>query len=43
MVVTQSNTPDDAVRQFRGSMDMLNRLDAATMYLGLLEEVEHLR
>lgn len=40
MIVTQSDVPDEAARRFDKSMDTLNRLDTASLYLELLLEVE---
>lgn len=43
MIVTQSETSDDAVKKFDSSMESLRRLDVAQGYAELLREVEHLR
>lgn len=41
--VTQSTSTDDAVHQFDSAMEQLRRLDMASGYLEMLEEVEKLR
>ena len=43
LIVTQSETSDDAVRKFDSSMEELRRLDIANEYVGLLTEVDRLR
>lgn len=43
MIVTQSETSDDAVRRFDSSMESLRKLDVAQEYMTLLTEVENLR
>ena len=43
MIVTQSETSDDAVRNFDSSMESLRKLDVAKEYMELLTEVENLR
>jgi len=43
MIVTQSETSDDAVKKFDLRMESLQRLDVAQGYVELLREVEHLR
>lgn len=43
IVITQSETTEDAVRRFDASLDKLRRLELANGYLGLLAEVERLR
>jgi hypothetical protein len=43
MIVTQSDTSDDAVRQFEASMDKLRRLDVADGYIQQLKDVDVLR
>lgn len=43
MIVTQSETSDDAVRKFDSSMEKLRKLDLAQEYMKLLTEVENLR
>ena len=43
MIVTQSETSDDAVRKFDSSMESLRKLDVAQGYMELLTEVESLR
>jgi hypothetical protein len=43
LVVTQSDTSDDAVRRFEGNMDRLRRLDVAKGYVQLLKDVDSLR
>ena len=43
MIVTQSETSDDAVRKFDSSMKSLRKLDVAKEYMELLTEVESLR
>ena len=43
MIVTQSETSDDAVRKFDSSMESLRKLDMAQEYMELLTEVENLR
>ncbi|KAL9130908.1 MAG: hypothetical protein Q9217_001011 [Psora testacea] len=42
MIVTQSETSDDAVKKFESNMESLQRLDIAQGYMELLTEVEHL-
>ena len=42
LIVTQSDTSDDAVRKFDSSMGALQRLDVAQGYIELLTEVEKL-
>ena len=42
LIVTQSETSDDAVQKFDASMGALQRLDVAQGYMGLLAEVEKL-
>ena len=42
MIVTQSETSDDAVTKFDSSMESLRKLDVAQGYMSLLEEVENL-
>ncbi|CAF9912472.1 MAG: hypothetical protein ALECFALPRED_008124 [Alectoria fallacina] len=42
MIVTQSETSDDAVRKFDSSMESLRKLDVAQEYMELLTEVESL-
>ena len=43
MIVTQSETSDDAVRKFDSNMESLRKLDVAQEYMTLLTEVENLR
>lgn len=43
MIVTHSETSDDAVRKFDSSMESLRKLDVAQEYMILLTEVETLR
>jgi len=43
MIVTQSDTSDDALHRFEDSMDRLRRLDVASGYVGMLKEVDSLR
>ena len=43
LIVTRSETSDDAVRKFDSSMKSLQRLDVAQGYVHLLAEVENLR
>ena len=43
MIVTQSETSDDAVRRFESSTNKLHKLDVANAYLELLLEVDRLR
>lgn len=43
MIVTQSETSDDAVQIFDSSMESLRKLDVAQEYMELLTEVESLR
>ena len=43
LILTQSETSDDAVRKFDSSMQSLQRLDVAKGYFQLLTEVENLR
>lgn len=42
MVITESETSDDAVRKFDGTMQKLRKLDIAKSYVDLLSEVEEL-
>lgn len=43
MVLTQSETSDDAVAKFETSMSKLRRLDIADGYVRQLQEVDQLR
>lgn len=43
MIVTQSETSDEAVQKFDHSMESLRKLDVAQNYMELLTEVESLR
>ena len=43
MIVTQSETSDDAIQKFDSSMESLRKLDVAQAYMELLTEVEKLR
>ena len=43
MIVTQSETSDDAVQKFDHSMESLRKLDVARGYMEVLTEVENLR
>lgn len=43
MIVTQSETSDDAVKRFEASMEGLRRLDIAAGYMELLKEVDDAR
>lgn len=43
LILTRSETSDDAVRKFDSSMESLQRLDIAKGYFQLLTEVENLR
>ena len=43
MIVTQSETSDDAIQKFDSSMESLRKLDVAQAYMDLLTEVEKLR
>lgn len=43
LILTQSDTSDDAIRKFDSSMESLQRLDVAKGYFELLTEVENLR
>ena len=43
MIVTQSETSDDAIHKFDSSMESLRKLDVAQAYMELLTEVENLR
>ena len=43
MIVTQSETSDDAIQKFDSSMETLRKLDVAQAYMELLTEVEKLR
>lgn len=43
MIVTRSETSDDAVRKFDSDMESLQKLDVAQEYMELLSEVENLR
>ena len=42
LIVTRSETSDDAVRKFDSSIVILQKLDVAQGYMGLLTEVEYL-
>jgi uncharacterized protein YlxW (UPF0749 family) len=43
LIVTQSETSDDAVQKFEKSMERLRKLDMAAGYVELLKEVDILR
>jgi RAD50-interacting protein 1 len=43
IMLTQSETSDEAVRIFESSMEKLRRLDIATGFVGLLKDIELLR
>jgi RAD50-interacting protein 1 len=43
LIVTQSETSDEAVQKFEASMERLRKLDVATGYVELLKEVDALR
>lgn len=43
MIITQSDTSDEAVAQFEASMEKLRRLDISKGYMELLNEVDRLR
>lgn len=43
MIITSSETSDEAVKRFKSSMDKLRRLDVANGYIELLKEVDVLR
>lgn len=43
LIVTQSETSDDAVQKFEASMERLRKLDVAAGYVELLKEVDALR
>ena len=43
MIVTRSETSDDAVQKFDLSMESLRKLDVAQEYVKLLSQVENLR
>ncbi|SMR60248.1 unnamed protein product [Zymoseptoria tritici ST99CH_1A5] len=43
LIVTQSETSDDAVQKFEKSMERLRKLDMAAGYVELLKEVDNLR
>lgn len=43
LIVTQSETSDDAVEKFDASMEKLRQLDVAKGYVDLLKEVDRLR
>lgn len=43
LIVTQSETSDDAVQKFDSSMEKLHRFDIAKGYVSLLATVEQLR
>lgn len=43
LIITQSETSDDAVEKFNASMERLQKLDVAAGYVELLKEVEALR
>lgn len=42
LILTRSETSDDAVRKFDSSMQLLQRLEVATGYFQLLAEVDSL-
>lgn len=43
MIVTQSDTSEQAVKDFETSMERLHRLEIAKGYMGTLCEVDYLR
>ena len=43
LIVTRSETSDEAARSFEGSMEKLRSLDIVKGYVELLKEVEELR
>jgi hypothetical protein len=43
LIITRSETSDDAVRQFDSSMEKLRRLEITKGYVELLAEVDKLR
>ena len=43
LIITQSETSDEAVADFAESMDKIRRLDVAKGYITVLSEVEELR
>ena len=43
MIVTRSETSDEATRTFSATVEKLQRLDVATAYVDLLKEVDGLR
>ena len=43
MIVTRSETSDDAVKLFEASMEKLRRLDIATGYMEVFKEVDNLK
>lgn len=43
LVVTQSETSDEALQQFEKIMEQLRRLDVASGYVEMLQEVDTLR
>lgn len=43
MIITQSDTSDEAVAQFEARMEKLRRLDISKGYMELLNEVDRLR
>ena len=43
MIVTRSETSDDAVQKFDLSMESLRKLDVTQGYMNLLSQVENLR
>ena len=43
MIVTQSETSDDAIKKFNDSIEKLGRLDVAKGYMDLLNQVDLLR
>lgn len=43
LIVTRSETSDDAIEKFDGDIRALQRLDVAKGYVELIAEVEHLR
>ena len=43
MIITQSETSDEAVKKFDASMFKLQKLDIAKGYVELLSTIQHLR
>lgn len=43
MIITQSETSDEALKRFESSLERLRRLDVASGYAEMLKEVDALR